>query len=335
MAMTDPVATEDLIFAVVNNNLADARQALENGADANAVFYIDDEPDDRHTPLMIAIYKENIDVVQLLLKHGANPRKRGYGDGNGAPSNIALCIAAERGRVDIASLLLRAGALVDEVDDTRFYTPIMHAITGRYPEMVTFLTKKGCNVRETPEVYMAAGYPTRRPNYERSILYFAVMKLYQFGYNAKDMKIIRALIAAGAGTEDSFIYDVFYKVIRNTQACFVRYFLKTFDIPQAVKNQGLFQATSYESGQLHLRGQDHQNVVQTLLNNGASVYAKNAQGRTALQNAQFQLGNAPYITNLRKKVFSDAAKDAARIAVVRTVLPSDISHRIATLLPCH
>lgn len=67
---SSPDATADLVSAIVSNNVAAARVALNAGADVNA------GNNEGRTPLMAAVMFSRPDIVQMLLEHGADVNRR-------------------------------------------------------------------------------------------------------------------------------------------------------------------------------------------------------------------------------------------------------------------
>jgi ankyrin repeat protein len=94
---------------------------------------------------------EHPDVVRLLLDAGANPKVilDYHGSGGGPTKEMKWTLlheAADKGQIETAKLLIEAGVPID--GRTCFgRTPMQTAAVDGQPEMVTFLLKKGANVR--------------------------------------------------------------------------------------------------------------------------------------------------------------------------------------------
>lgn len=138
--------------AILNNNLEDAQQAINAGANLRHV-----ERDYTDNPLGIAVNYEYVDMVALLLKNGANPNI--FIDGNGFFNSTPLITAIARQKLDIVKLLVENGADVNFQAHKYFepqiigLSPLMQAIVSPYTKdslsIFYYLIEKGANVNLT------------------------------------------------------------------------------------------------------------------------------------------------------------------------------------------
>jgi len=140
--------------AILNNNLEDAQQAINDGANLNHI-----ERDYTDNPLGIAISYEYFDMVTLLLKNGANPNI--FIDGNGFFNSTPLITAISRQRFDLVKLLVENGADVNLQAHKYFepevtgLSPLMQAVISPYGKdslnIFNYLIEKNANVNLTTE----------------------------------------------------------------------------------------------------------------------------------------------------------------------------------------
>lgn len=91
---------DNLIDAIVNNDLNAIEQLLRNGADINKKYEYD------YTPLHVAVQENNIDIVKYLLENGAGLENRDiYGN-----TPLIRAVSSFRGNGDIIEYLLANGA---------------------------------------------------------------------------------------------------------------------------------------------------------------------------------------------------------------------------------
>jgi ankyrin repeat protein len=98
-----PKAVEELVWAVKDGNADGVKQALQDGADINAVC-------DGRTALHCACYAGSVDMTTLLLDNKADPNVEVDG---GTP----LHDACERGYVEVVKVLLARGADINKSNE--------------------------------------------------------------------------------------------------------------------------------------------------------------------------------------------------------------------------
>ena len=118
-------AESELFSAIRSKNVARVKEALEYGADPNAV-----KPDDKNTPLIEAVHTDEPELVQLLIDAGAQVDGKGSEGGTAlywAADNMPLTDATTPTAVKInkiIKMLLKAGANPQVVYDTLAKYPV-------------------------------------------------------------------------------------------------------------------------------------------------------------------------------------------------------------------
>jgi ankyrin repeat protein len=161
-----PMENAPLIQAVKNNDLAQVKSLLAQGADINVgdsttFFSCTDPhpPSTRRTPLILSMFTENgsglsrvnrdTAMMDLLLKHGANPN---IGDVN---SKTPLHFAASFGNVPAVRALLSHGADAKAKDDAGD-TPLIEAAYRDNGEVVKLLLAHGADVNAKGQLGFSA-----------------------------------------------------------------------------------------------------------------------------------------------------------------------------------
>ena len=132
-------ATPDaLITAAKDNNVAEARRLIADGADVKA------KDNDGSTALMWAAWRNSPEVAKILLESGADVKATDkYG-------NTALWFAAANDSPDVARLLLAAGADVNAKDKYGDAALII-AARENSPDVAKILLESGADVKATDE----------------------------------------------------------------------------------------------------------------------------------------------------------------------------------------
>ncbi|MGH3537499.1 MAG: ankyrin repeat domain-containing protein [Pseudonocardiaceae bacterium] len=129
-------ADTELVKAVLDDDLGDARRFLAGGADVNAR-----NADTGQSVLMIAACHARPDMVKVLLDAGADVHALDSQTGASA-----LHKACQGGGVHVVRLLVEAGAFVDLPAPTTGHTPVMDALWYKWPEVVDYLLAQGADV---------------------------------------------------------------------------------------------------------------------------------------------------------------------------------------------
>ncbi len=131
--------------AVYEDHLEMATLLLKYGADVNAKTLCGPDYEgyrmDRYTPLIVATPHGQLETIQYLIEHGANVNdKEDLG-------NTALHYAASNGNLATAEYLIKHGADVN-ASNTHGDTPLLEAIVGREYEhaIVELLLNNGANI---------------------------------------------------------------------------------------------------------------------------------------------------------------------------------------------
>lgn len=137
------------------DKLTRIEELLSSGADVNQRRPVYSNPNDWHTPLLVASREGNTDIVELLLEYGADQTITGY------PMNaIAMHKAAYMGHPDILKLLVKAeGAdkVLNDQGPNNGYTPLHDAIWHGNPDAAKVLIDAGASneltsyEQDTPE----------------------------------------------------------------------------------------------------------------------------------------------------------------------------------------
>ena len=131
---------EDLAAAILDRNVAAARQALAEGASANTAM------NDGMTPLGDAAFWGPSAMVDLLLSHGADVNALGGPkEMQMTPLSMAAATSADTDAVTVAELLIGRGANI-EATDSNGVTPIGEAAGFGRLKMVALLAGAGANI---------------------------------------------------------------------------------------------------------------------------------------------------------------------------------------------
>ena len=151
------LATQSLIHAIKYDNLSEAKTALNQGADPNALVGLAEGWDGaeleesnidlansllgkqlhsgiRETPLFLATEEGKDDIAQLLISRGADVR---FNDGTGS---TPLMWAAQNGSAETVRMLINKGADVNS--RWKDGTPLINNAQGR-PEILSILKQAG------------------------------------------------------------------------------------------------------------------------------------------------------------------------------------------------
>lgn len=138
--LPEPDGTTPLLWAVYNNSLALVQMLLEAGADPDMANQLD------LSPLVQASRYGNAEMIALLLDHGASLERP---DLNTEP---AIMAAARSGNLKALQLLLDAGADPNATEPVDEQTAIMWATAEGHIEMVQALLKAGANPNQHARV---------------------------------------------------------------------------------------------------------------------------------------------------------------------------------------
>lgn len=128
--------THHLLNAIADNEIADARGRLFDGANPNARRGGD-------TALIMAVREKYYEMMRLLLEHGAYPDSKSLPD-----QTTAVMIASSNGDEMALALLLEFKADVN-LADKQGRTPLMKAAAARKSRVIRTLIKNGADVFAT------------------------------------------------------------------------------------------------------------------------------------------------------------------------------------------
>ena len=168
--------------AILSNDVAGVRQALQNGANVNVVS----SDGFTSTPLTLACHKGYDEIVRILLDAGADAWWRNL------KNQSAIDKAFEQGHFSTAEILLNHDNGLLEIENRHGHTPLLRAIGSQQSEIVHFLMDRGANVLATDE----DGFTS----------------LMNALYNEADLPIVRRLMAAGVNVDacDKFQRTAFH-----------------------------------------------------------------------------------------------------------------------------
>lgn len=142
------VTQDEILQAVLNNDVAIVKELLNIGMDVNMLYQVV-EPDFptgtkivHKTLLTLAcgintyIHGDNINMIKLLIEYGADVNKHGLGQFNDAP--LIKCLYS---RKEIIELLLKNGANPNIYSENFSNIPLYHYIYTNEYEMVELLLK--------------------------------------------------------------------------------------------------------------------------------------------------------------------------------------------------
>ena len=140
----------ELIGALMEGQMTEARELVEAGADVN--YYLQGDG----TPLVIAARFGSRDMVEYLIANGADVNQAAQGDGN------PLIMASMHGHLDVARLLIERGADVNGivVDDE---TPLINAARSNQMDVARYLIAQGADVSLAVDAMTARGIERRSP----------------------------------------------------------------------------------------------------------------------------------------------------------------------------
>ncbi len=141
---------EQLINAVMNNNIAQIQQLQNDGVDIDIPAIGDG------TALIIAVKENNATMVQALIDLGANVDQSSRGDGN------PLIMAAMTNNLELAQLLINSGANVNAIVP-RDETPLINASRRGYLSMAELLINSGADVNLSVRTGISDGSVLRSP----------------------------------------------------------------------------------------------------------------------------------------------------------------------------
>ncbi len=140
----------ELVGALMEGQMVQARQFVEAGADVN--YYLAGDG----TPLVIAARFGARDMVEYLVAHGADVNKAAQGDGN------PLIMASMHGHLNVVEYLVAYGADVNAivVDDE---TPLINAARSNRLDVARYLISRGADVNLAVDAMTSRGMERRSP----------------------------------------------------------------------------------------------------------------------------------------------------------------------------
>lgn len=140
----------ELIGALMEGQMVQARELVEAGADVN--YYLAGDG----TPLVIAAHFGSREMVEYLVAHGADVNKAAQGDGN------PLIMASMHGHLNIVEYLVAYGADVNAivVDDE---TPLINAARSNRLDVARYLISRGADVNLAVDAMTSRGMERRSP----------------------------------------------------------------------------------------------------------------------------------------------------------------------------
>lgn len=140
----------ELIGALMEGQMTEARDLVEAGADVN--YYLAGDG----TPLVIAARFGSRDMVEYLVAHGADVNQAAQGDGN------PLIMASMHGHLNIVEYLVAYGADVNAVvvDDE---TPLINAARSNRLDVARYLIARGADVNLAVDAMTTRGMERRSP----------------------------------------------------------------------------------------------------------------------------------------------------------------------------
>lgn len=140
----------DLVTALQEGQMTEARALIEAGADVN--YYVRGDG----TPLVIAARFGAEDMVAYLVAHGADVNQAAPGDGN------PLIMASMGGHIDVVRFLIENGADVNGivVDDE---TPLINAARSNREDVARYLISRGADVNLAVDAMTSRGMERRSP----------------------------------------------------------------------------------------------------------------------------------------------------------------------------
>lgn len=278
----DNTGKTPLHIAVIKERYEVVELLLKNGANVNCAY---PKYGINYTPLHFAVEKGNIEIVNLLLSNGA------LVDAKTVTSETPLHIATEKGHLAIVETLLKHGA---DVNSPRYtythgeFTPLFFAILGKHEHIIKLLFKHGASVDSinscnqsvlnfavsTQNVQIVESILEQRPNINkksnRNALTFALQRYIEFGEGYE--QIVKSLIHYGFTftSPDKKCSEILCKLIEKGDVKMVENILKNCDVKAVFI---LLQAAT-KNKQVE--------IVELLISNGASVNAKDKNGRPLL-----------------------------------------------------
>lgn len=140
LARGNKVSLPPLYEAIFYNDFAKAKEAIDHGADVNAIH-------DRDSMLCWALRNETSDITKLLLhspKIDVNKRSKSY-DAFGEWERTPLILAAHMGQAEMVGILLQKGAKVnakdatDSTPESRGNTAIIKAAQRNHSDVIEVL----------------------------------------------------------------------------------------------------------------------------------------------------------------------------------------------------
>jgi uncharacterized protein len=330
-----------LMVVARSSNVAAAEVLIARGADVNAR-----EQRKGQTALMWAAAQSQPAMVEVLLAHGADvdarsqindwerrvtaePRMKNMPSGGFTP----LLYASRQGCLECARKLVAAGASVDRADPDGI-TPLLSALLNAHFDTAKFLLESGANVNKwdwwgrTP-LYAAVDFNTvphggrpDRPSLDETTSFAMIELLLGAGANPNaQLKLFPPYRSLRMDRGADAIIDIgttpLLRAARSGDTPSMKLLLEhgaLVDLPQVAGATPLMVAVGLGANSIDTRGKfrtelDAVASAQALLDAGADVNARDANGRTALH-AAAALGYNDVVRLLVERGADVAAKDA-------------------------
>ena len=243
---------DNLGYAVKNNNIAEAKKLLENGADPdNSRSRVSWGVVDSIAPLSYAVSQNNIDMVRLLLEYGANVNIRMKED-----HNIPLAYASN---VEMAQLLVEYGADINDIPMPEMHfmscsdSNLVRLIFDNHSDVAKYLIENGAKVN------------LRTKRYCMTPLMAAVSS------KENQAELVKLLIEKGA--------DVNAKREDETVLDMTRY----YEVEGILLAHGATSERKDKAEMLYIAARsENETAIQRLLDKGTDINIRNKESKTPL-----------------------------------------------------
>jgi ankyrin repeat protein len=259
-------AYADIIQEIKNNNYAEVKKLIEQGAELNYenVF--------RVSPLLTAVMENNADIVKLLLENGADPNAISYiyfEDIEGKYS--ALMIAVYNNNFEITKLLVENKAEINYSDD--FPSALLLAVLNQNIIMLKFLLENGASL-DSDNLEFRYDYNKFKNTYwDNSVIVIAARN--------RDYDILNLLLSKGISinfrgrsSESALVYAVDMEDLK-----LVNYIL---DQGADVNYTHEYRSSKYVPALGIAVENKSYEIIKFLLDNGADINVRNYKKQTSV-----------------------------------------------------